>query len=364
MLSLPNLFYHQKMKKMINIFIFRRFVSILLILCLLCFAHDPAMAQTQLRIASWNLADLWHVEGELLRPPLPGRKKYPRRAQDFALLAAYGARLAADLIALQEIGSPQAARKIFPESEYHLLMSKRYQEQRAQNQPRDIYNAIAIRKNGKLQILKQQYYAPLAIAHYADDMTSYQMRGGVAVQLQMGDLVFWFLSIHLKSGCPNIFQSLFSPQKAACATLAQQTVALERWIDRHHAKGEYYVVGGDFNRYLAYEKKLRSGYVKRDQLFTTLNDGHPKNFGPQKGEKLRLLRFPNVAGNHTDCIVRHSEPARDYILLPVQLLSFVEITQTGQINYSQIPADKPRSDLWTSRLSDHCPIFLDLTLRQ
>ncbi|MXW84510.1 MAG: hypothetical protein F4103_00345 [Boseongicola sp. SB0673_bin_14] len=74
-----------------------------------------------LTFATWNVADLHHETGVALR-----ERSVAREDVDYARLAATAKRIAGDVIALQEIGSPAALERIFPSADYHLIMSDRY----------------------------------------------------------------------------------------------------------------------------------------------------------------------------------------------------------------------------------------------
>jgi len=63
------------------------------------------------RIGTWNIANLHHESGVALRDGSVARDDV-----DFDRLAAFAADLDLDIIALQEIGSPAAAARIFPEN--------------------------------------------------------------------------------------------------------------------------------------------------------------------------------------------------------------------------------------------------------
>ena len=82
----------------------------MLLTLLLALAAFPAQATTELKIASWNIAWL------TLRPQ--GDRDLPRDLTlrgpaDFARLRAYADRLAADIVALQEVDGPDAAARVF-----------------------------------------------------------------------------------------------------------------------------------------------------------------------------------------------------------------------------------------------------------
>lgn len=115
--------------------------------CLFSLSPIPAFAEA-LTIASWNIANLHHENGEKMRP-----WAVPREQIDYDRLSEIAASLEADIFALQEIGSPRAAMRIFDPQKYHILISDRYHEQSVDvpMEERDvevkgIYTAFAINK--------------------------------------------------------------------------------------------------------------------------------------------------------------------------------------------------------------------------
>ena len=104
------------------------------------FCGLPSRAQT-LRVATWNIENFWHVEGGIFAGPYKGRDTL-RYKDDYAALRATIEALDADVWALQEMGSPEAARALFPEDQWQLVFSARY-DRAAQ---RDIYTALAVRR--------------------------------------------------------------------------------------------------------------------------------------------------------------------------------------------------------------------------
>src|SRR5918997_634740 len=80
----------------------------------------PAAAEETIRVATWNIANLHHVVGEALRPGAAVRSE-----GDYAILRKYARRMNADIVAMQEVNGPRAARLVFPVEEYDLFFSGR-----------------------------------------------------------------------------------------------------------------------------------------------------------------------------------------------------------------------------------------------
>jgi exonuclease III len=177
----------------------------------------PAQAEP-VRLAAWNINNLNDVAGVALRDHAPIRAD-----SDYDLLKEYRARLDPDVIALQEMGNPKAAARIFPPDEYEVIFEGRYQP----DLPGDVYTALAVRKN-KVKIIEKGDYTPLSVIHEADNRP---VRRGVQALLEVDGNRFWVMSVHLKSGC--FAKSLKPPSasEADCKTLAKQMAPLEQWID-------------------------------------------------------------------------------------------------------------------------------------
>jgi hypothetical protein len=106
-----------------------------------------------LRIGAWNIANLHHEENVPLRD-----KAQPRKVEDYDRLREYAAMLELDIVALQEIGSPQALARIFPAKDYHLIISSLYARgDEYKDKDRDIFTAFAVRKSrfSELPAVKQ-----------------------------------------------------------------------------------------------------------------------------------------------------------------------------------------------------------------
>jgi hypothetical protein len=85
-----------------------------LILLALLLMAVPAWAQ-EIKLATWNIA--WLTTKPAGHPDLPQNLTI-RTEQDFARLRAYAERLAADVIALQEVDGPLAAARVFDATTY------------------------------------------------------------------------------------------------------------------------------------------------------------------------------------------------------------------------------------------------------
>ena len=182
-------------------------------------------APAELKIATWNLE--WFMTPETLRALTPAcsppdaprdgaRRAVPcdvahelaRSHEDIAALKRHARALDADVVALQEVDGPEAARLVFPD--YRFCFSGRVAVQN---------NGFAIRRG-----------LPFACAPDLTDLSmSDDVRRGVELRLYPGSAQeMRLLSVHLKSGCAR--DSLDS-SRPSCGELARQVPVLERWID-------------------------------------------------------------------------------------------------------------------------------------
>src|SRR5262245_11250729 len=165
----------------------------------------------RLRLATWNVA--W-----LNRSPGAGR--VPRSEADYARLRRQAARLGADVVALQEIDGPGAARRLFDAETWDLhLTGDTTNPQRT---------GFAIRRG--IPVTRHPDLVDLAGAG--------RRRGAdLTVHLRGGDLRL--LAVHLKAGCQT---GPLTGGREECAVLARQLVVLERWIDDRAREGEAFAV--------------------------------------------------------------------------------------------------------------------------
>lgn len=286
----------------------------------------PAAGQTTIRLAAWNIADLTHLENTPLRPGISP----VRRAADFAALGRYAAALDADIVALQEIGTVAAAELLFPAPAFTVYPSARLAAAGPEGDA-DIHTAIAVRNRPGLAVLAQADLEALAVIHAPDDRP---VRSGAALLVEAGGTRFWVVSVHLKSGCAT--QRTPSASIAAnCVTFWSQHAPLAGWISEREAEGTGFAIMGDFNR-----RFREHGFA--GEFLSAL--------GPT------LAAHPETAGRHCPTRRGRSTEPIDWIVLDETLAarfvpsSFTELLYTEADTTTHGP-----------RLSDHCPIRLDLT---
>lgn len=286
----------------------------------------PSIA-APVRLASWNIANLSAIPNQPLRP-----NSIPRSTKDLARLAYYGTKLNADIIALQEIGSPKAIWRVFDKNIYEVIFSSRYKG----TEDGDIYTAIIYRKD-KMVLKRAEYLTALAVTHHQDGR---QTRQGVAGLFEINGTSLWVMSVHLKAGC-IVPSSLEPAHTEACKTYAKQVPILEKWIDDKHLSGAPVFVVGDFNR-----KFDRYGVF--DHMWEDIDDSIPND--------LNLHRLPYFTASKCPTISKSlaQEPV-DFFVFNDMAKNLILEGSFGELLFSDQDAKK-----YKKVLSDHCPIFIEL----
>lgn len=302
---------------------------------------SAALAARELEIATWNLE--WLIAPAVLRelrptcvPPDSQLRSQERRlpcdvaygkergAGDFAALARYARRLDADVIALQEVDGPEAARLVFPGYSFCFTGRRALQN-----------TGFAIRPG------VQHRCGADARGISLDDT----LRRGAELVLFPGTAnELRLLSIHLKSGCAR---EPLDSGRDACTDLARQTVALASWVDSQARQGRRFAILGDFNRDLLHEAQGTAPPRQIRQIWTTIDDGDP----PEADLTNALQGVPFIG-----CAA--GAPYRSYI-------DFIVLSRT--LGKALVPGSFERvtydpSDVWRFRLSDHCPLAVRIRL--
>lgn len=320
----------------------------------------PASQSSSLRIGTWNIANLHHETGVSLRP-----NGVARDEEDYSRLAILAEALDLDVIALQEIGSPKAANRIFPSEKYHLVMSHAYQpgaEELPQDQRR-IFTALAFSKDKFSVPPKTETFMALAVPHVGFDRDGTPSvrptRAGMIAELSLAGEPIKIMGVHLKSFChrwsldPVVDQSPRDGRpfgsRFDCRTLKAQLSVLESWIEQQAAQGVTTIVLGDFNREMNAEN---SQQVPDDDFWQTLNDGSPSGLKLMKGPSGKdFICWPNHPNRHEGHI--------DFIVFDEGLRDLVTMDQPTKVSMGH-ESDPKYADKERQRLSDHCPVVLSL----
>ena len=299
-------------------------------------------AENTLRIATWNLE--WLIAPEefrqladtcVPRDASPGPRKrfipcnvaedHERSALDFNALERYAKQLDADIVALQEVDGVAAARKVFRNHDFCFTRREGVQN-----------TGFAIRKG---------------IPHRcADDFIELSLndrvrRGAVLIVYPNDRREFRLLSVHLKSGCPR---RPLDDSRRDCEILAEQVPVLERWIDEQAAAGRRFAVLGDFNHdLLASNGPARNEQGQLRNFWAEIDDNDPQ--GSDLINVAEGQRFMNCAPD------QNYRSYIDHVVINEKLAewrapsSFVRQTYEGR-------------DALERKLSDHCPVGIDLRI--
>jgi endonuclease/exonuclease/phosphatase family metal-dependent hydrolase len=270
-------------------------------------AGRGAWAET-LKVSTWNLDWLTSASRTQARLPADVRTRTP---EDFARLAAYAARLNADIVALQEVDGPAAGR-IFDPARY-----------RIETIDEDVVQRVGIAVRRDIGIVRH----PDVTALDVEPQANFRLRAGLDVTLVLpGGATLRALVVHLKSGCQT--DPIAGSSRPSCALLAAQIGPLADWAAARQREGVAFLLMGDFNRVL----------------------DTPEELGAALAHAAPLLRategFENPCWDGAPFIdhIFAGGPARAWLrpeTLRVQL-------------FTEVGAD------WKQRLSDHCPVSVML----
>ena len=286
---------------------------------------------SELRLATWNIENFWHVEGEHLRPQRDGSQGTTRVSEDYDAIRQVIEDLDADVIGLQEIGAPAGVRLLFPSTDWDMVFSKRLDDDLNDNPDqldtdteRDIYTAVVVRRDAA-KIVGTERIALNNLGGKKD-----RLREGTAVLLEIDGEEIWVASIHLKSGC---FSDNNLNSNDTCRTLAKQIPLLEDWLDRKSAADQKVALLGDFNRQI----DRANDVVRKD-----LDDGKPVD----------MFKVPHRQQLPCTAFSPSARTSIDYVIINEPLWAYVTVPPT------------PKFDISNPQISDHCPVFVDVNLNQ
>jgi len=265
-------------------------------------ANGEGASPRVLKVATWNLEWL-NAES--------GSGTVRRTDADYARLRKYAERLAADVIAVQEVDGEEALRRVFDDAIYDYHVASQSGVQRT---------GFAYRSG--LRVALNPDYAALDVGG---------VRVGTDLSVLVNDRSLRLLSVHLKSGC---FDEPLTTAGNDCTKLAAQLPLLERWVDARAAANEAFLVLGDFNR------RLRTG----EAFYSELDDADPPN------ADLTLV----TDGRSSRCWGGEFAEFIDHIVVSRDAAPWLVAGTFTQQDYDA--ADQA----FKGALSDHCPLAVSI----
>ena len=282
----------------------------------------PYLSAQEVRVASWNIEHLAeHNKVGCV----------PRSTLDYEKLRNFSELLNADVIALQEVENTAAVERVFPKSEWNIVLSDRpnsttYRCRGNDQESTQQRVAVVLRKGIKYQ--NKGSFEELGL-----EMEG--LRYGVVVEIFGDRDTINLLALHLKSGC---FVDDYSTSKLrACEVLETQIETLDDWIENSIRENKKFIVLGDFNSRLTVENSM---------FWNKLVNMDNMPIGIQNGMQ-----------NLTGCHPRYPDLI-DHIILGPET-SKLQIQNSQMVHfYSSTGRHMAEEDM----LSDHCPVSLVLRL--
>jgi exonuclease III len=257
----------------------------------------------ELKVATWNLN--WLTTRSAGDPDLPPDVK-PRSDDDFGRLAGYAKELDADVVAIEEIDGFEIAAKVFPHDRYSIHMTHDHVVQRV---------GIVVRRG-----LHYDVNPDLAA------LSGQHLRSGADITLHLAASDLRILAIHLKKGCREL--PLPKAKSRVCEELRDQVPPLTDWITARRQDGIPFLILGDFNRWMD----------GTDSFLASLRRAAP------------LVRA--TEGHSSPCW--GGENFIDHILAGNAAANWMRPDTLRVLTYRETDRS------WQDRLSDHCPVSVQL----
>lgn len=264
-------------------------------------------------------------------PCSPGRTPPPARTQaDLDALARTAQALhttrRVDVVALQEVDGPEAARQVFRQGWKLDCFERRAHPQKVGF---SIRAGVPYRCNGDLDALDVD-----GGSRAGADLTLYP---GTAHEVRL-------LNVHLKSGCfRGDLDRAFSP----CRGLQRQAPVVEAWIDQRVREGVAFAVLGDFNRHLDQDERRAAGPDESAplNLLPAWSDDQPRG---------AVLHRATAGQPYLPCDAddRHSRYIDD--ILVSEGLKARQDNRRATLRLTRLPYEPQDHG---RQLSDHCPLI-------
>ncbi len=337
---------------------------------------------TELKIGSWNIANLAEKPGVPLRGHI-------RTKADYTAIKNRIKSLDFDILALQEIGSLTAAKAILPK-DYSVHFEERClnNSTKCENDVGDIFTAIAF-KTKKFPGIKREHIANLDIKHQSECSTlkPRRVRGAPFLRFKFEGKRYVVPSLHLKASCSKNSNESRPDIKYDCKTQRAQVDRLLAWAQEADQSGHTLILAGDWNRELLTDsdnirKKITSVYPtaqfepKNPRICWT--DFH-FDFGKLRKQARKDLPEISAAGFGYNIYTPRSANDIDFFVMinldkavaPVSKQIILGKSKrlerpNGYIETCPPKKPKPFGDgkvlvFTPAHPSDHCPISLTLT---
>ncbi|XCN71713.1 MAG: endonuclease/exonuclease/phosphatase family protein [Candidatus Electrothrix aestuarii] len=302
----------------------KRYLFVMLTVFAVLILSQSVLAR-EIRLASWNMRWVNSIE---FAPGDSGEAE--RTVKDYNAMREYAKKLQGDVVALQEVGDAEAAYHVFSQGEYTVLLSGRDDPQQT---------GFALRKG--IPFVDNGAYKELGEGdtRYGTDITIFPN----------SDNALRLLSVHLKSGC---FSNRHDEQGTeACSKFQRNMEVLEQWIDARAKEKIPFVVMGDWNRRL-----LENG----DSAWAAIDDKEPKglqlvNSNQGAMQSVCLVKTWNKDTETWNDSLKNYPAPIDHIILDGRAASFLSENGFEVVTFTE-------EDSLAYNLSDHCPIYTDMTL--
>lgn len=279
-----------------------------------------AQQNNSIKLATWNMEHLAENNGEGC---------VPRHDSDYFKLRDFAKTLKADVVALQEVESVKAVARVFPEKDWHIIVSDRpasesyecYGNKQNSTQQRV---GLAIRKGTAFK--KVGTFKALGLDEDG-------LRYGLMIQLILDADTLDVMAVHLKSGC--FVDDYSKSDREACDIFERQVPVLDTWVETRIKNNRPFVIMGDFNHRLANsENKLWKMLTEMDE---------------------QMVVIKNSMQNLESCHPKYPAPI-DHILMGAGAEKLYKPESETVFYYSETPETMQKEDM----LSDHCPISVTL----
>ena len=204
-------------------------LSFFLLFCVALLAALPTWG-AEFKLATWNLN--WFTLRPAHDAALPADVP-PRVPADFVALRGYADKLAADVVAFEEVDGAGAAATLFDPARYTIVT---IHQDVVQQVGLAVRRPIEVRQNADIEALDVE--PPGAVHH---------LRHGLdATLIFPGGASLRVLAVHLKTGCHT--DHLRRSPRHECALFARQIPVVAAWLRARVVEGVPFALLGDFNR--------------------------------------------------------------------------------------------------------------------